>query len=272
MNPSEQPLIPSAMRELINDRLTRIEQDERVRILFAVESGSRAWGFPSPDSDYDVRFVYIRELDWYLSIGDRRAVIELPIEGDLDINGWDLKKALQLLIKPNPVLLEWLRSPVVYRADQAAMRKIAALGEKTAHQRPSAYHYLHLAESQYRRFIANEEKVRLKKYFYSLRPALALLWLRTHPEKQAPMNLAELRSGVSLPDDVSSFLDKLLAMKAKTKELGAGPRHSSLDALIEREISLANSTMNELPPTSHELVEEANALFRAIVNGGAQCS
>ena len=90
--------------------------------------------------------------------------------GDLDINGWDLRKALNLLIKPNPVLLEWLRSPVVYRADRAAMDRLAALGERTAHLRPSTHHYLHLCRSQYRRFIDGKDEVAVKKYFYALRP------------------------------------------------------------------------------------------------------
>ncbi len=254
------------MRALIDGRLDAVEQNESVRILFAIESGSRAWGFPSPDSDYDVRFVYVREKDWYLSIDARRDVIELPIEGDLDINGWDLKKALQLLVKPNPVLLEWLRSPIVYRADEQAMEKIAALGEKTAHQRPSSYHYLHLAESQYSRFIADEEEVKLKKYFYSLRPVLALMWLRTHTEKPVPMNLTELRAGVKLPNKVSEFLDVLLEKKAKTKELGAGPRHAALDALIEQEIDAAKSAASELSAPSADLIGEANDLFRYLLS------
>lgn len=259
--------IPQDMRSLIAGGLDAVEREERVRILFAVESGSRAWGFPSPDSDYDVRFVYVREPDWYLSINARRDVIELPIEGDLDINGWDLKKALQLLLKPNPVLLEWLRSPIVYRADSQAMDKIAALGEKVAHQRPSAHHYLHMAESQYRRFIADEADVPLKKYFYSLRPALALMWLRTNPDAPVPMNLGEMRAGVALSSDVSVFLDDLLEKKAMTKELGAGPRHHALDQLIEREIETAKAAVSDLPGGDAKLLEEANALFRKIVRG-----
>lgn len=257
------------MRLLIADRLDAVERDERVRLLFAVESGSRAWGFPSPDSDYDVRFVYVRAPDWYLSIDGRRDVIELPIEGDLDINGWDLKKALQLLLKPNPVLLEWIRSPIVYRADRDAMHKIAALGEKVSHQRPSSHHYLHLAESQYRRFIADETRVPLKKYFYSLRPALALMWLRINPDAPVPMNLGELRSGVSLPTDVSGFLDELFEKKAVTKELGDGARHEALDRLIETEIATAKENVAGLPAGDASLLDEANVLFRELVEGRA---
>ncbi|MEM6906851.1 MAG: nucleotidyltransferase domain-containing protein, partial [Pseudomonadota bacterium] len=100
------------MRAEIMAKLTGIERDFGVRILFAIESGSRAWGFPSPDSDYDVRFVYVHPTDWYLSLTPGRDVIELPIRDDLDIGGWDLRKALNLLLKPNPVMLEWLSSPI----------------------------------------------------------------------------------------------------------------------------------------------------------------
>ncbi len=265
----ERTLISDDMRSLIADRLDAVERDERLRLLFAVESGSRAWGFPSPNSDYDVRFVYVREPDWYLSIDARRDVIELPIEGDLDINGWDLKKALLLLLKPNPVLLEWVRSPIVYRANSAAMQKVAALGEKVAHQRPSAYHYLHLAESQYRRFITDKTRVPLKKYFYALRPALALMWLRTNVHAPVPMNLGELRSGVSLPADVSGFLDELLERKAVTKELGDGVRHEALDRLIETEIETAKRNVGDLPSGDTNLLDDANALFREIVGENA---
>lgn len=257
--------IPGQVRELIQTRLDDIERDHDVRILFAIESGSRAWGFPSPDSDFDVRFVYARKPEWYLSIDPRRDVIELPIEGDLDINGWDLKKALQLLVKPNPVLLEWLRSPIVYRADKTAMDKLAALGERTHHLRPSTHHYLRLAESQYRRFIEGKASVPLKKYFYSLRPALALLWMRTHPDKPAPMSLPELWNGVDLPAEMSEFIEDMLERKAKTKELGSGPRVAVLDELIEREIALSRSDLESLPPVDHEVLDAANELFREVV-------
>lgn len=257
--------IPQEMRSIIMSRLEFVERNERVRLLFAVESGSRAWGFPSPDSDYDVRFVYVHEPEWYLSIDDRRDVIELPIDGDLDINGWDFRKALKLLLKPNPVLLEWIRSPIVYQADQAAMQKIAVLGEKVAHQRPSVHHYLHLAESQYRRFIAEETRVPLKKYFYSLRPALALMWLRMNPNAPVPMNLSELRNGISLPSDVSCFVDELLKKKAVTKELGDGVRHEGLDQMIENEILIARTVAATSAVDGQLLLDEANGLFRELV-------
>lgn len=130
---------PDALARIHAD-LDRIERVEDVRILFAVESGSRAWGFPSPDSDYDARFVYVRKADWYLSLTPGRDVIELPIEGDFDTNGWDIRKALSLLLKPNPVLLEWLSSPVRYRWNESACAQLLTFAKRTAHARACLHH------------------------------------------------------------------------------------------------------------------------------------
>lgn len=113
-------LIDSAVRAEIDTRLAVIEAEHGVRALFACESGSRGWGFASPDSDYDVRFLYVHPLPWYLQVSAGREVIELPISGDLDMNGWELRKALGLLKKGNATLIEWLDSPVIYRADASA--------------------------------------------------------------------------------------------------------------------------------------------------------
>ena len=126
-NGREQP--EAAVRQEVRRRLDDLEREEAVRVLYACESGSRAWGFASTDSDYDVRFLYVRPRDWYLSIAARRDVIEQPIVDPYDVNGWDLRKALQLFRKSNPPLLEWLGSPIVYRertSAAAALRRLAA--------------------------------------------------------------------------------------------------------------------------------------------------
>jgi predicted nucleotidyltransferase len=257
------------VREAILGRLAAVEAAEDVRILIAVESGSRAWGFPSQDSDYDVRFVYVHTLDWYLALDQRRDVIELPITDGLDIGGWELKKALRLLIKPNPVLLEWLRSPIVYRADREAVAKLDALGRRAAHQRPSRHHYLHLARSQYRRFIADKTEVSLKKYFYALRPALALKWLRERPDEPVPMTLPELRAAARLPQDVAGVLDELVEKKLRKRELGTGRRIPALDALIETEMTRAEALMDYGRPSGDDLESAANALMVDLVCGPA---
>ena len=159
--------ISPEVRERIEDELRDIELRNSVRILLAVESGSRAWGFPSPDSDYDVRFLYVRPRDWYLSVNSRRDVIECPVVDVLDINGWDVRKALGLLLKANPVLSEWLCSPVRYMEIQACTQRLRALADRVAFERPARFHYLHLGRSAYNAKIGNRETVAMKKYFYA---------------------------------------------------------------------------------------------------------
>jgi predicted nucleotidyltransferase len=164
------------MNTKIQSELQRIERDHEVRVLFAAESGSRAWGFASRDSDYDVRFIYVHERDWYLSIEERRDVIEEPINYQLDISGWDLRKALQLLRKSNPPLLEWLKSPIVYKADPGFALLFGHLAVEFASADRLFLHYLHMAQGNARGYLKGDI-VRLKKYFYVLRPLLACKWI-----------------------------------------------------------------------------------------------
>jgi len=161
-----------AMRQVIIEELKRLEREEQVRILYACESGSRAWGFPSRDSDYDVRFVYIRKPEWYLSIFEKRDVIERPISDKLDISGWDLRKALNLYRKSNPPLLEWLQSPIRYYEHSGIAEQLRRLSPLAFSPKSCMYHYLSMARGNYREYLQGE-RVRIKKYFYVLRP----VWL-----------------------------------------------------------------------------------------------
>ena len=163
------------MRKTILNKLADIEKTENVRILLAVESGSRAWGFASPDSDYDVRFIYIRHKDDYLRLEKHRDVIELPIEGKLDINGWDLDKTLRLLRASNPTLFEWVSSPIVYR-ETAFADEFRAVMKKYFSSKRGLSHYLSMASRNYREYLKGDT-VKAKKYFYVLRPVLACRWI-----------------------------------------------------------------------------------------------
>jgi Predicted nucleotidyltransferase len=156
--------------------LKQIEEEENVKIIYACESGSRAWGFESTDSDYDVRFIYIRPINWYLSIYDKRDVIEKPISDSLDINGWDVRKALQLLKKSNPPLLEWLRSPILYTEDISCIQPMKGLVTKSFSPQSCIYHYLSMAKGNYREHLQGDT-IWTKKYFYVLRPILACKWI-----------------------------------------------------------------------------------------------
>ena len=164
------------MKNIIVNKLNEIEQKENIKILLAVESGSRAWGFASTGSDYDVRFIYVRKPEHYLRLEKTRDVIELPINDELDINGWDLDKTLRLLYKSNPTLFEWFSSPVVYRKTGFSDR-IAPLLKEYFTPSNSIYHYLGTAKSNYVAYIRGKEEVKAKKYFYALRPLLVCRWI-----------------------------------------------------------------------------------------------
>jgi predicted nucleotidyltransferase len=257
---------PDAFNRVLAD-LERIERDERVRILFAVESGSRAWGFPSPDSDYDARFVYAREADWYLSLQPGRDVIDLPIDGDFDINGWDIRKALLLLLKPNPVLLEWLSSPIRYRWDDEACATLRAFAERTAYARACLHHYVSLARRMWNEFVEGRESVNLKKYLYILRPAMCIAWIRERSGAIPPMSLPELMAGIELEAGFREEVMELLARKARTSEVGDGPRLATLEAFIQRQWAWANEQDMRVTPDK-AMRAEAEELFRAFVRAG----
>lgn len=257
--------IDPAYRAAIMDELRGIEARESVKILFAIESGSRAWGFPSPDSDYDARFIYVRQPDWYLSIQPRRDVIKLPIDDLLDINGWDIKKALGLLLKPNPVMLEWLSSPIRYMWQDDVCTQLIDFSRGVSHAAACIYHYRSLAAKQWDQQVEGKSEIKLKKYLYILRPAMVLRWIRHHPDVIPPMNFHDLMAGVDLPPDIRAQLDDLLARKSKAKEIGLSPRWPDLDAFIQSELSWAFEHATDYRPDPKSKMDAANVLFRQVV-------
>ena len=259
------PSISDEMHSNILGKLRNMEADNGVRVIFAIESGSRAWGFPSPDSDYDARFVYVRPAEDYLTLTPIRDVIELPIEGDYDINGWDIKKALNLLLKPNPVLLEWLSSPIRYIWNDEECEKLREFSKQLIHGPACVHHYFNLGENLWRRHVESADETKLKRYFYILRPAMALRWVRMHPTVIPPMNFQELMTGVDLPADLTEELRALLRAKAETKELGTGPRNPYLDKFIVDEFEKARELTKTIRSEKKELRPAADKLFREII-------
>ena len=253
--------IPAEAQAEIQRRLAEIETEHQCQILLAIESGSRAWGFPSPDSDYDVRFIYSHRPEWYLSIDERKDVIEMPIELPYDINGWDLKKALHLLRSANPVLLEWLQSPIHYRWSADFANDLLALSRQSRFANSCLHHYFHLAASQYRRYIEGRPEVPLKKYFYVMRPALALLWVRTRPSQLPPMTIQSLMQELHLPDRVREFLLTLIERKRATHELGSTAPIPEIDEFIRKELEHASAGAGETGSPGID-IDEANVLFR----------
>ena len=245
------------IEDKIKDKLYEIEQKENVTILFAVEAGSRAWGFESPDSDYDVRFVYKRNnINDYLRLEGIRDVIEYELNDVYDICGWELDKTLRLLHSSNPVIFEWVNSPIVYK-------QTAFLNEFKEFIKPyfmtikGAHHYLHMAERNYNEFL-RKEKVKLKKYFYVLRPILAtkyVLEYKTNP----PMLFIELMSS-QLDTNIKPYVDSLLEKKKNVSELGESNIIIPLNEYIEKELVLLTNEVNNLK--KEEVTwDELNNLF-----------
>jgi len=227
---------PEVLSE-IRHRLLTIEQAEGVRILYAVESGSRAWGFPSRDSDYDVRFIYIHPCDWYLSVDleSKRDVIERPISGGFDFDGWDIRKALKLFAKSNPPLLEWLDSSIVYLDRFSFAERLRASHAAFFSAQACAYHYLHMAQGNYRTYLRGP-RIWIKKYFYVLRPLLAVRWIE-QGRGVVPMLFSDLLKTVPDNPPLVHEIQTLLQRKLAGDELDEGPAIPAIQEFITSELS-----------------------------------
>ena len=173
------------MKKTIQQNLKLFEMERNIEILYAVESGSRAWGFESQDSDWDIRFIYAHPIQKYLSFQNmKKDTIERMIEdeGDLDFVGWDLRKALHLFNKGNPHMFEYLRSPIVYIKANEPIVQLQRSLERFFSPTATLYHYFHMALGNYKKYIEDKEEVSLKKYLYVVRPLLACLWVEKYNE------------------------------------------------------------------------------------------
>jgi len=252
--------IPDDVRREIEKRLADIERKFSVEVFYACESGSRAWDFASKDSDYDVRFLYVHPRNWYLSLSEQRDVIETPLDGVYDINGWDLRKALRLAAKGNPVLFEWLSSPIHYFERPLAERFREAAFE--CFDSAKAYHhYLSMARGQARAYL-KWETVRHKKYFYAVRPLLACLFLLERHEP-VPMRFADLANIVPLPPSVRAAMDELLDAKRKGTEAASAARIPALDGWIEETVALLISKAPE--GTAEQDIDRLDRFFLSVI-------
>lgn len=236
------------METRILEELQKIEETENVKIMMAVESGSRAWGFESPDSDYDVRFIYIRKQEDYLKLEGIRDVIEWKLDETLDINGWDLKKALQLLYKSNPTIFEWCASPIVYFSREEFTWLKELLPEYFSVKK-SLYHYLRMAERNYKTYLKFED-VQVKKYLYVLRPLLAAKWIAE--KKSAPPVLFEELAEAELENELKAEMEKLLEIKKITPEVGTIPKIQKFHDYVEKTLS----EIKEAAETAEEKTKE----------------
>lgn len=255
----------SSIFKKIKSQLSGIEREENVRILYACESGSRAWGFESEDSDYDVRFIYLRKTSWYLTIQNRRDVIEKSINDELDVSGWDAPKALELFRKSNPPLLEWLQSPIIYVRESSFVERLGELMPQYYSPVSCHYHYFHMARKNLREYLKGDE-VWTKKYFYVLRPVLACLWIE-QGLGVVPTEFSRLVDGVVADTALRREIETLLEAKRGGAELDKGPRNPVISRFLEAELArledVAQPTAKTRDPEIldrlfHDILQEVN--------------
>ncbi len=254
----------------IQENLDAIEKQYDVRILLAVESGSRAWGFASPDSDYDVRFIYAHRPEEYVRIDPMKDVIEWQLDEVLDINGWDVKKALLAFGKGNPNVMEWANSPIVYRKsdDWEALKETALhyFSEKSA-----LCHYYGTANSTLQGFL-QREMIRYKKYFYALRPLLCCHWIERY-HTVPPMEFEKLLLMFNEPDDVLTpelyaAIQELLVRKAETEEKDLNPQMPVIIDFIGNECARQKQISDAAPDDHRHDYRELNQAFRKLIGTG----
>lgn len=245
------------IRGEILQKLEEIERTEGVTVLHAVESGSRAWGVESPDSDYDVRFVYVRPMRDYLRLEEQRDVIEWELDDVMDINGWDLRKVLQQFHRGNAVLFEWANSSAVYKTTPQWQR-IYACAKDWFSEKAALHHYRGTAEGTWKQFLQGET-VRYKKYVYALRPLLACKFIEEN-HAIPPVRFEELLRQPLL-EDLREEINTMLEIKAKTDEKALNPRLPVIHAYIETELARLKKRSDSMDNDRRDSWDGLNAIF-----------
>jgi uncharacterized protein len=256
------------LREHILLVLKQIEKEYDVVILYACESGSRAWGFPSTDSDYDVRFIYVHKKQWYLSIDQGRDVLEVPkhdkisikVDKLLDLNGWELTKALRLFRKSNPPLLEWLHSNIVYYEATSAINKMKELESKIFSPISCLHHYLKMAKGNYKDNL-NSKEVKIKRYFNIFRPLLAAKWIAKH-QAFPPIAFTQLVDDLLSTSEIKGVLEDIIKLKMAGEVLDSNPRTELITHFVESEVGDLAQYLKEIHLNKSDPTELLNQMFR----------
>lgn len=251
------------VRDYILHMIKQIEQDHEVNVLFACEAGSRAYGLEAPESDYDVRFIYIHKPDWYLSIDQGKDVIELPVGERLDMNGWDLRKALKLFRKSNPPLFEWLQSDLIYQFDSFFRKEIKALEAEVFSPVPVLYHYFHMAKGNVKDYLMGEE-VKVKKYLHVLRPILMCKWIQTYGVVP-PLHFDKLLNEIPLDHKVKEVLVDLKNIKTSELGLDMVPQNPVLQTFIEQEVEQIEKWIQTQNSDKKDITSKLNQFFREML-------
>ncbi|WP_051203721.1 nucleotidyltransferase domain-containing protein [Hugenholtzia roseola] len=253
---------------LIPEALRHLEEKHDIKILYAVESGSRAWGFASANSDWDVRYLYLHKPDWYLSIDEKKDSLETFLPHDLDLSGWELRKALNLFKKSNPALLEWLQSPLIYAENGETAEKLRLLTAQYFNAKACLHHYLNMAINNYKGYL-QKEQVRVKKYFYVLRPLLACDYIRLH-DGMIPVEFETLLNQVllnqaPLENEVKGEIEKLVVRKRAGEELTEESQNAILNHFIDEKIEFYHQYLKKVESPKQPDNTALNQLFREIL-------
>ena len=247
------------MNEKIIQYLDKIEKEKDVKILLACETGSRAWGFPSPDSDFDIRIIYVHKKDWYLSLSEKRDSIDLMFENnEIDITGWDLRKSLRLLQKSNPPLLERIQSPILYKHNSSFLKEMNDLANSQYSRIATIHHYLSMAK-KFLEELKEKEDYKLKKFFYALRSATACKWI-LEKEEMPPIEFQKMLSGLNIENSLINRINELISLKATISESYLHNGEKELINFIEICINSADEKRKILP-SSKGNIDELNSFF-----------
>ncbi|UII25201.1 nucleotidyltransferase domain-containing protein [Fulvivirga maritima] len=257
------------MKKVIQKQLEQIEESDALKILFACETGSRAWGFPSPDSDYDVRCIYVKSMDWHLSLTNKKDSFEKFINQELDITGWEVGKVLKLMWKSNVSVLERLQSPVIYKLqDIDLLSELWRLAQSCFSPVSTMYHYHNMASRYIDACFQSDEEVKLKSYFYAIRATICANWVR---EMNAIPPIEMNKMFEILSPELKHKIEELIDLKSGKSEGYFHPK----DALIDEFLLLSTRKNEEVAPTLPGAVnrnmEELEDFYRKIVRSN-DCS
>jgi len=251
------------MKQNIQNKLIAIENEYNIKILYACETGSRAWGFPSPDSDYDVRMIYVHKEDWYLGLSEKRDVIELMLDdGELDITGWDLRKSLRLLTKSNASFLERIQSPIVYRSDAMFMEELKELSQPFFSPITTIYHYFSMANTAFAT-IKGKETTRLKTLFYALRATTACKWI-LDKKTMPPIIFMDMINELEVDEQVCNRINILIDLKASKSEAYLHSEEMLLVSFIEEQLTLVKEKAKNLSASKGDVKELDQFLYQTI--------
>ncbi|MBQ9971693.1 MAG: nucleotidyltransferase domain-containing protein [Elusimicrobiaceae bacterium] len=251
------------MKKSIIKKLEELEKEHHIKIFHAVESGSRAWGFASQDSDYDVRFLYYHRPEWYFSVSKQADnIVKMEEHNLLDFAGWELKKTLLLLIKGNMSLYEWIQSPIVYKQSKE-FETLKALAQEFYNPKALLFSYVGLAENNYKAY-ADREKPKLKKYLYILRTLAACRWIEQQ-QTPPPIEMDNLKEVFRKDSLIWDFLNHLIEDKKKGTELGVIDSPALINRWIEEQLAYYTNFANSLPDLVKDTVPLSNFFYKTVM-------